>query len=193
MNVPLNPIDLAAYPPFIQRIYCFAVKYARNSEITLRLDQIAEMKDKFLLQVGVTIKEISIEVAEWRQTISINAEPIVYGREGDKEKIVKFLVNQVRDYDLVSIYPIVGLGGVGKTTISQLVYNDNRVSNHFDTKFWVCVSEVFSVKRIVCSIIESISGSKCYDSNLDVMQKKVREMLQGKRFLLVLDDVWKRN
>lgn len=181
-------------PSFYPKNILFRRKICKKlREITLRLDQIAEMKDKFLLQVGVTIKEISIEVAEWRQTISINAEPIVYGREGDKEKIVKFLVNQVRDYDLVSIYPIVGLGGVGKTTISQLVYNDNRVSNHFDTKFWVCVSEVFSVKRIVCSIIESISGSKCYDSNLDVMQKKVREMLQGKRFLLVLDDVWKRN
>jgi len=181
-------------PSFYPNNIWFRHKICKKlKEITSRLNQIAEIKDKFLLQAGGTIKDMSIEVAEWRQTTSINAEHTVYGREGDKEKIVKFLVNQVQDYDVVSIYPIVGLGGVGKTTIAQLVYNDHQVCKHFDTKFWVCVSEVFSVKRIVCSIIESISGSKCYDSNLDVMQRKVREMLQGKRFLLVLDDVWKRN
>nr|AHG28983.1 NBS-LRR protein [Cicer arietinum] len=116
-------------------------------EITRRFDQIAECKNKFLLREDVTVRESSIEVAEWRQTSSIIAEPKVYGRENDKDKIVEFLLTQARDSDFLSVYPIVGLGGVGKTTLSQLVYNDDRV----------------------------------------------QELFQGKRYLLVLDDVWNQN
>jgi hypothetical protein len=163
-------------------------------EITSRFNQIAESKNKFLLQVvGGTVWEKQQEVAEWRQTSSIIAEPKVYGREDDKAKIVEFLLTQARGSDFLPVYTIVGLGGVGKTTLAQLVFNDPQVSIHFDTKIWVCVSEVFSVKTILCSIIESITRDKCYDSNLDVIQRKVQERLQGKRYLLVLDDVWKRN
>ncbi|KAL5102431.1 hypothetical protein RYX36_006758 [Vicia faba] len=162
-------------------------------EIISRFDQIADNKNKFLLQVGGSVRESSIEVADWRQTTSVIAEPKVYGREDDKEKIVQFFLTQAKDSHLLSVYPIVGLGGVGKTTLAQLVYNDRRVSVSFDIKVWVCVSEVFSLKMIMCSIIESITRAKCYRTNLDVIQRKVQELLQGKRCLLVLDDVWKRN
>ncbi|KAK2430334.1 putative disease resistance protein RGA1 [Trifolium repens] len=166
----------------------------RLKEITSIFDEIAERKNKFLLQEGVTTKEMTVEVAEWRQTSSIIAEPKVYGREDDKEKIVEFLLNQAGDSSSLSVYPIVGLGGLGKTTLAQLVYNDQRVSpTNFHTKIWVCVSEAFSVKRILCSIIESITSEKCDALDLDVLQRKVQELLEGKRFLLVLDDVWNKN
>ncbi|KAK2376475.1 putative disease resistance protein RGA1 [Trifolium repens] len=165
----------------------------RLKEITSRFDEIAERKRKFLLQEGVTAKEMTVEVTEWRQTCSIIAEPKVYGREDDKEKIVEFLLNQERDSNSLSVYPIVGLGGVGKTTLTQLVYNDQRVSTNFDTKIWVCVSEAFSVKRILCSILESIKSEKCDALDLDVIQRKVQELLKDKRLLLVLDDIWNKN
>ncbi|KAK2376504.1 putative disease resistance protein RGA1 [Trifolium repens] len=165
----------------------------RLKDITSRFDEIAKGKNNFLLREGVTAKEMTVEVAEWRQTSSIIAEPKVYGREDDKKKIVEFLLNQARDSNSLSVYPIVGLGGVGKTTLSQLVYNDQRVSSNFHTKIWVCVSEAFSVNRILCSIIESITNEKCDALDLDVIQRKVQELLQGKRYLLVLDDVWNKN
>ncbi|GAU25715.1 hypothetical protein TSUD_216450 [Trifolium subterraneum] len=162
-------------------------------EITKRFDQIAENKNKFLLQVGGTVRERSSEVAEWRLTTSIIAEPKVYGRDDDKKKIVEFLLTQARGSEFHSVYPIVGLGGIGKTTLAQLVYNDHQVSINFDIKFWVCVSEVFSIKRILCSVIESITRKNRYAYDLDLIQREVQELLQGKRYLMVLDDVWKRN
>ncbi|KAK2430463.1 putative disease resistance protein RGA1 [Trifolium repens] len=165
----------------------------RLKEITSRFDEIAKGKNNFLLQEGVTAKEMTVEVAEWRQTSSIIAEPKVYGRKDDKKKIVEFLLNQARDSNSLSVYPIVGLGGVGKTILTQWVYNNHRVSSNFDTKIWVCVSEAFSVNRILCSIIESITSEKCDALDLDVLQRKVQELLQGERYLLVLDDVWHKN
>jgi hypothetical protein len=150
------------------------------NDITRRFDQIAESKNKFLLRESFTVRERPIEVDEWRQTSSFVGEPKVYGREHDKEKIVKFLLAQVRDSEFLSVYPIVGLGGVGKTTLAQVVYNDVRVSNNFNTKIWIYVSEAFSVKRILCSIMESIATEKCDTLDLDVIQIKVQEQLQGK-------------
>ncbi|AES98679.1 putative P-loop containing nucleoside triphosphate hydrolase, leucine-rich repeat domain, L [Medicago truncatula] len=165
----------------------------RLKEITRRLDNIAERKNKFSLQMGGTLREIPDQVAEGRQTGSIIAEPKVFGREVDKEKIVEFLLTQAKDSDFLSVYPIVGLGGVGKTTLVQLVYNDVRVSGNFEKKIWVCVSETFSVKRILCSIIESITLEKCPDFDYAVMEGKVQGLLQGKIYLLILDDVWNQN
>ncbi|GAU31717.1 hypothetical protein TSUD_215180 [Trifolium subterraneum] len=165
----------------------------RLKEITRRFDQIAESKNKFPLQEGLSVRETPIEVVEWRQTSSFIVEPKVYGREDDKENIVRFLLGQARDFDFLSIYPIFGLGGVGKTTLAELVYNDHRVSSNFQTKIWVCVSEVFSIKRIFCSIIESITREKFDALDLDVIEREMQELLHGKRYLLVLDDIWNKN
>jgi len=164
----------------------------RLEEIKGRLDDIADRRNKFSLQTGVTLRESPNEVAEWRQTSAFITEPEVFGREDDKEKIIKFLLTQAKDSDL-SIYPVSGLGGLGKTTLLQSVYNDVTVSSNFKTKVWVCVSENFSVNRILCSIIEFITDKKYDDLNLNARQKKVQELLQGKRYLVVLDDVWNQN
>ncbi|XP_057441573.1 putative disease resistance protein RGA3 [Lotus japonicus] len=163
----------------------------RLKEIARRFDEIADCKNKFALQEGV--RERSTEVAEWRQTSSFIPQPKLYGREDDKKKIVQFLLSQARESDFLSIYPIVGLGGMGKTTLAQMVYNDDQVTSNFDIKVWICVSENFSVQRILCSIIESITKAKHDCLNLDVTERKVQELLQGKRYFLVLDDVWRKD
>ncbi|RHN56535.1 putative P-loop containing nucleoside triphosphate hydrolase, leucine-rich repeat domain, L [Medicago truncatula] len=166
----------------------------RLKEITRRLDDIADIKNKFLLRDGtVYVRESSDEVDEWRQINSIIAKPEVFGRKDDKEKIFEFLLTHARDSDFLSVYPIVGLGGIGKTTLVQLVYNDVRVRDYFDIRSWVCVSETFSVKRILCSIIEYITGEICDALDSDVIQRKVQELLQGRIYLLILDDVWNQN
>ena len=102
---------------------------AKLDEMIRRLHQLAEAKNEFALRKGV--RERPTEVAEWRQTSSIITPPQVYGRDEDKKKVVEFLLSPERDSDSLSVYPIVGLGGLGKTTLAQLVYNDQDVRNHF--------------------------------------------------------------
>ncbi|XP_043714923.1 putative disease resistance RPP13-like protein 1 [Telopea speciosissima] len=121
----------------------------------------------------------------------------VFGQEEDMEKIVGSLLSDKAqcpsDNDNnFSVLPIVAMGGVGKTTLPQLVYNDVKVKKHFHLKAWLCVSEDFDVVRLTKEILESVTRSSPPNS-LDLIQVKLQEALREKRFLLVLDDVWNKN
>ncbi|XP_057436456.1 putative disease resistance protein RGA1 [Lotus japonicus] len=158
----------------------------RLKEITRRFDEIAKRGRNFTLDV----EELQTGDDEWRQTISIDDQSQIYGRDDDKKRTVEFLLKQARGSHFLSIYPIVGLGAVGKTTLAYLVFNDESVNNNFSVKIWVCVSKSFSIKRILSSIIEAVTHEKYDTLQLDEMESKVQELLQNKRYLLVLDDVW---
>ncbi|CAL5336666.1 unnamed protein product [Camellia sinensis] len=160
----------------------------RMKDTIENLNAIAEERMKFHLREVVVEKRV--ELADRRETSSALTQPQLYGREEDKEKIVKMLVENISDCQDVSVYPIIGMGGLGKTTLAQMVFNDERVECHFEPKIWVYVSQDFHVKRVIEAIIKSVTGKICEASNLDYLQKKLREMLNGKRYLLVLDDVW---
>ncbi|KAH7677546.1 P-loop containing nucleoside triphosphate hydrolase protein [Dioscorea alata] len=149
------------------------------------------------LRVGAgAVKEEIGERVPREETGSIVNESEVYGRDGDRETLVDFLINSLSSSSSSSsqvaldVMPIVGLGGLGKTTLAQLVFNDGRVLQHFRKRIWVCVSDEFDAKRLTRSIIESITGEMCNLQDMDSLQRFLREKLTGEMFLLVLDDVW---
>ncbi|KAL2348832.1 hypothetical protein Fmac_002832 [Flemingia macrophylla] len=164
----------------------------RMKDITQRFHDIHEERLMFELRVGVTEKQEGDD-EEWRHTSSVVTEPIIYGRDKDREQIVEFLVEYSSNNQDLSIYAIVGMGGLAKTTLAKQVFNDDRVSKHFDLTIWVFVSNDFNTKKILQSIIEFITGQNLNLSTLEAMRKKIQEVLQTKRCLLVLDDVWNEN
>nr|CAN69496.1 hypothetical protein VITISV_038757 [Vitis vinifera] len=114
----------------------------------------------------------------------------IYGRDGDREEMIKLLTSCEENSDEVCVIPIVGMGGLGKTTLAQIVYNDERVKKHFQLKAWACVSDEFDVMRITKALVESGTKRTCGMNNLELLQGKLRDMLNRRKFLLVLDDVW---
>ena len=85
------------------------------------------------------------------------------------------------------------MGGIGKTTLTQLVYNDRRVEECFDLKAWVCVSDEFDLVQITKTILKAIDPTISDENDLNLLQLKLKEKLNRKKFLLVLDDVWNEN
>ncbi|KAF2926218.1 hypothetical protein DAI22_06g109400 [Oryza sativa Japonica Group] len=92
----------------------------------------------------------------------------------------------------VSVLPIFSIGGVGKSTLAQFIYNDPRVQAHFGKRrVWVCVSDLFDKRRITKEIIESFTKEEYKPLfSLDALQVEMMEQLGRRKFLLVLDDIW---
>ncbi|XP_047162167.1 putative disease resistance protein At3g14460 [Vigna umbellata] len=122
---------------------------------------------------------------------SLVAENVIYGRDYDKETIFNWITYETDNRNQLSILSIVGMGGVGKTTLAQHVYNDPRMEEaDFSIKAWVCVSDDFDVMVVTSTILEAITKSKDDSRNLEMAHGRLKEKLSGKKFFLVLDDVW---
>ncbi|PHT69096.1 hypothetical protein T459_28583 [Capsicum annuum] len=121
-------------------------------------------------------------------------ESDVFGRQNEIEELIDRLTSKEASEKNLTVVPIVGMGGLGKTTLAKAVYNDEKVKGHFGLKGWICVSEPYDAFRISKGLLQEIGSLDSKDdNNLNQMQVKLKERLNGKRFLIVLDDVWNDN
>ncbi|XP_016647600.1 PREDICTED: putative disease resistance protein RGA3 [Prunus mume] len=136
-------------------------------------------------------KELGIQQPQRPQTASYVNMSEIFGREKEHHILIRKLLGDSSEEEKgLLIIPIVGMGGMGKTTLTQLAYNDDNVKAHFEIRKWVCVSDPFDEIKIA----KDISADCATSSNqLDYVLQRMSESIQGKRFLLVLDDVWTEN
>ncbi|KAK6140529.1 hypothetical protein DH2020_025728 [Rehmannia glutinosa] len=124
---------------------------SRIEEISDRLENSAKNGNHFKLSQNVGGPSSN----QWANTTPSTSviEPHVCGRKKDKEVLCKLMKN---NQEHICVIPIVGMGGIGKTTLAQLIYNDEATVADFELRAWVCVSEEFDVFSITKSIFHSM-------------------------------------
>ncbi|KAK8611457.1 hypothetical protein V6N13_131506 [Hibiscus sabdariffa] len=167
-------------------------------KISERLDLIAKNRINFNLNVssGDGGRLRSQSPNDFALTSSFVETTDVFGRESDKQRLIDQMLSNESDSSEggVSVIPIIGMGGLGKTTIAQLIFNDGRVKDHFEYKMWVCVTIDFNLKRILKGIIEFHTQMEVSNNlSFEGLVSRFKDILAGKNFLLVLDDVWVDN
>ncbi|CAL4903799.1 unnamed protein product [Urochloa decumbens] len=132
-----------------------------------------------------------------RETASMLTATQVFGRGKEMELVIGSLTNTsgedaeiVVSNNPVSVVSIVGHGGMGKTTLAQLICRDDYVKKHFEMVIWACISTSFDAMTVTRKILESATGETPNAKTLEALQKILREKLNSVKFLLVLDDAW---
>ncbi|XP_057744573.1 putative disease resistance protein At3g14460 [Arachis stenosperma] len=150
--------------------------------VVRRIEDLGKQKD-FL-----GLEKIPTGSSSWRTPSSSLDRGNVYGREDDKKALVNML-NDNNDHHLF-VFAIVGIGGVGKTTLAQWLYNNAELMEGFDLKAWVCVSEKFDVVETTRNVIKEISPDTQGLEHFNSLHRALKEKLLNKKFFIVLDDVW---
>ncbi|KDP31936.1 hypothetical protein JCGZ_12397 [Jatropha curcas] len=110
------------------------------------------------------------------KTISVD-ESSVYGRNDDKEAIIENLLSA--DENGLEVISIIGMGGIGKTLFTKLVYSDIRVQNWFDITVWVCAAAKFDIFKIAKDILEEVSAKSC-DFKSPIPNREILPALKGR-------------
>ncbi|PON34423.1 NB-ARC domain, LRR domain containing protein [Parasponia andersonii] len=162
-----------------------------DEERKTKMEEILGRLENFAKQINILGLNRGVGENLWRSLPTTSLmEFEVYGRDNDKDVVMELLMFDAAGRE-VCVIPIVGMGGVGKTTLAQAVFNDGEVERQFQFKAWVCVSDEFDVFRVTKTVLGEADASNIEDLNL--LQDKLKDKLKGKKFLIVLDDVWNEN
>ncbi|XP_078149224.1 putative disease resistance protein RGA3 isoform X2 [Carex rostrata] len=171
---------------------------SKIKDINLRLEEIANRR----ADLGLTGSQIfpmpSDQVSQVDSIINLKTDPSIVladivGEkiEEDTEMLVKWLTKEEKGVrENVGVVAIVGMGGIGKTTLAKMIFNDPRIGDEFQLKIWVCISKEVRGVELLKYVIQQAGGACGASQERSVLVPLFETLVKGKKFFLILDDVW---
>ncbi|XP_006367915.1 putative disease resistance RPP13-like protein 3 [Solanum tuberosum] len=141
----------------------------------------------------IKVNKFNSKISHSRDTssqIPMDQKDVIIGLDEDLLKIKDRLIVQSSRLEVV---PIIGMGGIGKTTLARRVYDDSLIAYHFYVRAWTNVSQEFDTREIFLGILRSIGVVKDEverNSTNEQLAERVYRSLKGMKYLIVLDDMW---
>ncbi|GLT33390.1 hypothetical protein SLA2020_079860 [Shorea laevis] len=158
-------------------------------DINMRFDELKERARVLNLES----REFHPTAMQLPKTDSVLGDSKVFGRGDDIERILGILDDLREKQYLVSGVSIVGMGGLGKTTVARSIYKKAKEEKRYDLVAWVCVSEDFNEETILREMHEHFIKDGVPPRGINVLVEGLAKELEKKNFLLVLDDVWNKD
>ncbi|KAL0410458.1 UNVERIFIED_CONTAM: putative disease resistance protein RGA3 [Sesamum latifolium] len=154
--------------PFLFR----AIIAHKIKDVNMKLEKLDEEADRHGIRKGIV--DSAFFVPPVIETDSVSVDPIFLGRENDVSDIVTMLVRP--NDEVISVVPIVGMGGLGKTSLARSIFKDQKIIQHFDERIWICVSENFDKTKLLKRILEILTkGDVQVERQEDILQDWQRE------------------
>ncbi|CAA2986986.1 late blight resistance homolog R1A-10 [Olea europaea subsp. europaea] len=184
---------------------CIAVSMSPNREIgrpevaaSLRpmIENILEpFRKELRLRISMELKRIfkSQQVAARPIELSSNilmGEEMIVGFKDVATQIVSKLVGGPKYRQIISI---VGMGGLGKTTIAKIIYSHSNVMYHFDKLSWCVVSQTHQKRKLLIDCLSStstINRDQISEMEDEELAELLYKSLKGRRYLIIMDDLW---
>ncbi|KAL1535338.1 disease resistance protein RGA2-like [Salvia divinorum] len=200
LNYHLLSKSIKFKPIIIHSCFSSSNPITRPRNMALRIKGINENLESIqteAVSLGLVqrLRDVPTLVDATSETDSFTLDPIFIGRDDVVSDIIKILTTSITtDERVISILAIVGMGGLGKTTLTRKVFNHLKTRTYFRTHIWVHVSQIFDPVVLFKKILKELTPHEVEAemSRQDIM-KKMEEVLKDKTYLLILDDVWNQD
>lgn len=185
------------------RLFCFIKNLKAHHQISSdiqdiksRVINISEGRQRYdITGLGSTSYGLALNKIDSRGDALLLEEADLVGIGEPKKKLIDWLLSKNSGRQVVSV---VGMGGLGKTTLVRQVYKDEKVKKYFKIHAWITVSRSSKTKELLKDMIQQIFTmirkpvpQEIDDMDNDGLRERIKDLLSQSRYLIVLDDVWK--